>query len=110
MLIHESVEMAPDTKTGTLQNDISHYSVENAAHHHRMIGERYAPLAARQMFDRGRRTSAISVALAGPSAFFRAYFLKLGILDGFPGFCIASFAAHHAFLKHAILWEIQHKE
>jgi hypothetical protein len=26
-----------------------------------------------------------------------------------PGFCIARFAAHHAFLKHLILWELQNK-
>ena len=107
VLIHESVEMAQDAKTGRLQNDILHYSVENAGHHHRMIGERYAPLAARQMFERGTRTSPLRTALAGPSAFIQTYLLKLGILDGFPGFCIAKFAAHHAFLKHAILWEIQ---
>ena len=110
VLIHESVEMAPDAKTGRLERDIIHYSVENAAYHHRMIGERYAPLAARQMFERGRRTSPFRTALAGPSAFIQAYFLKLGLLDGFAGFCIARFAAHHAFLKHAILWEIQRGE
>lgn len=107
VLIHESVEMAQDAKTSRLQNDILHYSVEGAEHHHKMIGERYAPLAARQMFERGRRTSPLRTALAGPSAFIQTYLLKLGILDGFPGFCIARFAAHHAFMKHAILREIQ---
>lgn len=110
VLIHESWEMAAGTTTGKLSGDILHYSVENAAHHHRMIGERYAPLAARQMFERGRRTSPLRAALAGPSAFIQTYFLKLGFLDGFPGFCIARFAAHHAFLKHAILWELQHDD
>jgi glycosyltransferase involved in cell wall biosynthesis len=107
LLIHESWEMAAGTTTGKLNGDILHYSVEDAAHHHRMIGERYAPLAARQMFERGRRTSPLRAALAGPSVFIQTYILKLGVLDGFPGFCIARFAAHHAFLKHAILWELQ---
>lgn len=107
VLIHESVEMQPGARTATLENDILHYSVENAAHHHRMIGERYAPLAAEQMFERGRRTSPFRIAAAGPTAFFRAYVLKAGFLDGLPGFCIARFAAHHAFLKHLLLWEMQ---
>lgn len=110
VLIHESVEMDQEARTDRLKNDILHYSVENAAHHHRMIGERYAPLAARQMFERGRRTSPLRTAVAGPSAFIQTYLLKLGFLDGFPGFCIARFAAHHAFLKHAILLEIQGAE
>jgi len=104
--IHESVEMSQGAKTTGLHGDILHFSVENAAHHHRMIGERYAPLAAQRMFRTGRRTSTLGVVIAGPAAFFRSYFLKLGFLDGFPGFCIARFAAHHAYLKHLMLWEM----
>jgi glycosyltransferase involved in cell wall biosynthesis len=106
-LIHESVELDKNAKVGELSSPILHFSVKDAEHHHRMIGERYAPLAAKQMFDSGRRTSPLRTALAGPSAFFRTYILKLGILDGFPGFCIARFAAHHAYLKHLLLWEMQ---
>jgi glycosyltransferase involved in cell wall biosynthesis len=105
--IHESVELAPGAKTGELKSEILHFSVKNAAEHHRMIGERYAPLAAKHMFDSGRRTSPFRTAFAGPAAFLRSYILKLGILDGFPGYCIARFAAHHAYLKHLLLWEMQ---
>ncbi|NOT48012.1 MAG: glycosyltransferase family 2 protein [Acidobacteria bacterium] len=105
--IHESVEMKSGTRLSQLENDIHHFSVNNASHHHRMIGERYAPLAAEQMFENGKRTSSFKIAIAGPAAFFRAYFLKLGFMDGLPGFSIASFAAHHAFLKHLLLWEKQ---
>ena len=107
VLIHESIEMQNDAKIGKLKRDILHFSVESGAHHHRMIGERYAPLAARQMFERGKRTSPVRVASAGWATFARTYFLKLGFLDGFAGFCIAYFAAHHAFLKHLLLYEIQ---
>lgn len=107
VLIHESVEMQPGARIKKLDNDILHYSVENAAYHHRMVGERYAPLAAEQMFERGKRTNPLKVAAAGPAAFFQTYVLKAGFLDGFPGFCIAKFAAHHAFLKHLLLWEKQ---
>jgi glycosyltransferase involved in cell wall biosynthesis len=105
--IHESVEMASDTKVADLISDIQHFSVENAEHHHRMIGERYAPLGARQMFEKGVTTSRLRVATVGPLAFLRSYVLKLGILDGFPGFCIARFAAYHAYLKHLLLFEMQ---
>src|SRR6185503_8821729 len=80
-----------------------------AAHHHRMIGERYAPLAARKMFEAGRRTSPWQIATIGPATFIRNFFLKGGFRDGLPGFSIASFAAHHAFLKHMQLWELQNR-
>lgn len=108
--IHESVKMISGTRIEKLAGDILHYSVRDAAHHHRMIGERYAPLAARQMFEAGRRTSALKIATAAPLAFLRSYVLKAGFRDGLAGLSIASFAAHHAFLKHLMLSEIQKKQ
>jgi len=109
-LIHESVRANDGETIGRLERDIIHLSVENPTHHHEMIGKRYAPLAAKQMFDRGRRTSALRVMTAGPTAFLSTYLIKAGFLDGFAGFCIARFAAHHAFLKHLLLWEMQQAE
>lgn len=108
--IHESVTMNPGARVEKLAGDLLHYTSQGAAHHHRMIGERYAPLAARQMFEEGRRTSVLGVASAGPAAFIRSLILKGGLRDGFAGFTIASFAAHHAFLKHLMLWEKQQKQ
>lgn len=105
--IHESVSMNSGARIEKLAGDILHYSVRDARHHHQMIGERYAPLAARQMFERGRRTSALKIATAGPAAFLRSYVLKGGFRDGLAGLTIASFAAHHAFLKNLMLWEMQ---
>jgi len=110
VLIHESVEMNEMANVDKLKSDILHYSVEDALHHHKMIGERYAPLAAEQMFAKGRRTSPLKIALSAWGAFIQTYFLKAGFLDGFAGFCIAYFAAHHAFLKHLLLYEIQKKK
>lgn len=105
--IHESVKLNDGASVAELSGDLLHYSVQNAAHHHRMIGERYAPLAAEQMFAAGRRTSALRIATAAPAAFFGTYLLKGGFRDGLAGLTIASFAAHHAFLKHLMLWEKQ---
>src|SRR5690242_20589640 len=62
--IHESVELKSGARTGELAGDLLHNTSPNAAHHHRMIGERYAPLAAQQMLAEGRRTSALKVASA----------------------------------------------
>ncbi|HEV2862971.1 MAG TPA: glycosyltransferase family 2 protein [Pyrinomonadaceae bacterium] len=107
--IHESVKMRPGARVETLRGDLLHYSVRDASHHHRMVGERYAPLAARQMFEAGRRTTPLRIALAYPSAFARSFVLKGGFRDGLAGLAIARFAAHHAFLKHLMLWELQTK-
>jgi glycosyltransferase involved in cell wall biosynthesis len=105
--IHESVKMDEGAHVSTLNGDLLHYSVRDAAQHHRMFGERYAPLAARQMFEQGRRTTPLKIAAASPSAFLRSYVLKGGFRDGLAGLAIARFAAHHAFLKNLLLWELQ---
>jgi glycosyltransferase involved in cell wall biosynthesis len=105
--IHESVKMDEGARVATLAGDLLHYSVRDASHHHRMIGERYAPLAARQMFEQGRRSSPLKLAAASPLAFFRSFVLKGGFRDGLAGYSIARFAAHHAFLKNLLLWEMQ---
>lgn len=108
VLIHESFRMDDDAKVADLSGEILHYSVDGAAHHHRMIGERYAPLAAEQMFAEGKPASAAKIMTAATAAFLRSYILKAGFLDGLPGYVIARFAAHNAFLKHLLLWERQH--
>jgi len=107
--IHESVKMPEGARVEILKGDLLHYTARDAAYHHRMIGERYAPLSARQMYEGGRRTTPLGIATAGPAAFIRSYFLKGGFRDGLAGLAIARFAAHHAFLKHLMLWEIQEK-
>ena len=74
--IHESVKLNSGARVEKLSGDILHYSVADAGHHHHMIGERYAPLAALQMFEEGRHTSPLKIAVAAPAAFVRSYILK----------------------------------
>lgn len=108
--IHESVKMNPNARIGMLTGDLLHYTVRDAAEHHRMIGERYAPLGARKMLEQGRRTSPLKIATIGPATFIRNFILKGGFRDGLAGLSIATFAAHHAFLKHLQLWELQNQK
>jgi hypothetical protein len=105
VIVHESVEVIG--RVEKLSADLLHYSVDSVGHHHRMIGERYAPLAAEKLFAGGRRSSFFKILTAGPAAFLQSYFLRLGFLDGLPGLAIASFAAHHSFLKYLLLYEMQ---
>src|SRR5690349_20869305 len=105
-LIHESFQMHPGARIETLCGDLLHYTVRDTAHHEQMIRQRYAPLGAQQMYREGKRSSAISEAFAGPSAFVRSYILKGGFRDGAAGLTIAKFAAQHATLKHKLLRQL----
>jgi glycosyltransferase involved in cell wall biosynthesis len=106
-VIHESIAMSDGAKVGQLRGDILHYSVRDAAEHERMIVERYAPLGAQKMLAEGRRTSHLKAVVSAWFAFVRSYFLKLGFLDGWAGFRIAYFSAHHTLMKHLILLDLQ---
>lgn len=106
VLIHESVQMSEKSIVKKLRGDILHFSVEDVSHHHRMIGMRYAPLAARQMFECGKRASALKICTVGMTTFLQNYIIKAGFLDGLAGYTIARFAAHHAFLKYSLLREM----
>ena len=108
-LIHESVLMREGARVETLRGDLLHYSMRNPAHHRQMIDERYAPLGARQMLIEGKRTSRLQVTAAGPLAFLRSFVLKGGFRDGAAGLTIARMAAHHASLKHALLYDLQNQ-
>ena len=108
-VIHESVKLDDGAEAGRLRGELVHYTVRDTAEHQRMIAERYAPLGARKMYLEGKRTSPGRAVFSAWFAFVRTYFLRLGFLDGFPGFCIAYFSAHHAFMKHLHLIELQNE-
>src|SRR5436190_23426622 len=99
--------MKDGARVETLGGDLLHYSMTDPAHHRRMIDERYAPLGAAQMLRDGKRTSQLQIAVAGPLAFLRSFVLKGGWRDGRAGYTIARLAAHHASLKHSLLYKIQ---
>lgn len=66
-------------------------------------------LVARQMHERGKRATFLSLWLRPWGAFFKFYILKRGFLDGTFGLLIAQKAAVSVQLKYAALWAIQNE-
>jgi glycosyltransferase involved in cell wall biosynthesis len=95
--VHESVTV--DGPVSTLPGEILHYTWQSIAEQYKRT-ETYTGLAAREMAMRGRRASAADLLLAPPFTFLQTYFLKLGFLDGYAGFCIARAAAHYVHRKY----------
>lgn len=69
--------------------------------------QRYSSLSADKLEQRGRRSSMISAFMHGLWAFFRIYVIKLGVLDGWPGFVIALGNFEGTFYRYAKLVERQ---
>ena len=101
--VHETLDA--DGKVDTLNGDILHYTVLEAAEHHLRMN-RYTTLAAQQRYSQGKRASMASLLVSPVIVFLRSYIFKLGFLDGIPGIAIARFAAHYEFLKNLKLWEM----
>lgn len=95
--VHESLIVPGEF--ATLRGEIFHYSYESVEDH-RMRIEFYTDLAAREMFERGQLPGIAARIFVPPWTFFQTYFLRLGILDGAPGWVIARMAARYVRKKY----------
>jgi glycosyltransferase involved in cell wall biosynthesis len=104
--VHESVSV--DGPSGRLKHDLEHYSFADLRDQIERINQ-YSTLAARQMYEAGRRTGPIEILVHPPAAFLRNYVLKRGFLDGSAGLTISLMNAWSVGLKFMKLWELQEK-
>lgn len=102
--VHEKVlyTMTP----ATLEGDLLHDSAENLERYIEKQS-RYTALAARQLFERGRRAGALELVIAPVVRFLKFYLVRLGFLDGVPGLVHVSIGCMNSFLKYAKLIELQ---
>jgi hypothetical protein len=102
--VHESVTVSGET--GRLTNELQHYSYRDLSDHLDRINA-YTTLAARQMYESGRRARAVDLLIHPPAAFLRNYVLRRGFLDGTAGLTLSLVNAYSVLLKFAKLWELQ---
>lgn len=105
--VHEKIDCSGPL--ATLRGDLHHYSFPTLASHVSKINA-FAELFVRQRQASGKRFSLLAVMFRPFWRFFRAYVLKLGFLDGFPGFYIASATAFGAFVRYSRLYEVEHSQ
>ena len=101
--VHESVQA--DGAVSDLRGELLHYAYRDLAHHFQTM-DRYTTLAARQMFEEGRRAGWVDLAVHPPAAFLRNYVLRGGFRDGVPGLIVSAMNARYVGLKFAKLWEL----
>lgn len=98
--VHEHV--VADGPVLRLHGDLQHASAESLDAYIAKQN-RYTSLQAQAMHARGERADAWRVALSPVARFFRFYVIKLGFLDGVPGFAHIAIGAFASFLKYAKL-------
>ena len=104
--VHEKVEC--DGPVATLRGELHHFSFPTLASHVAKINP-FADLFVRQQQARGIRFSLAAAILRPGWRFSRAYVLKLGFLDGYPGFYIAWATAFGAFARYSRLYEEENR-
>ena len=104
--VHEKMEV--DGAVATLRGDLHHYSFPTLSSHVAKINP-FADLFVQQQTAKGARFSLAAAVLRPFWRFFRAYVVRLGFLDGYPGFYIAWATAFGAFVRYSRLYEHEHR-
>lgn len=89
-----------------LDGDLLHYSYDSITGHITQTNK-FTTIAAREAFNRGKRSSVTKIITRPFLKFLRDYFFKHGFLDGRYGFIICYINALSAFLKYSKIYELQ---
>jgi glycosyltransferase involved in cell wall biosynthesis len=104
--VHEGVDIKGSI--GILNGKVIHYSYRDLSHHLQKINT-YTTQAAEGYFARGKTYSKAWVVFKFPISFIVFYIIRLGFLDGYPGFLWSFFAALYGSLKVAKTIEMNDK-
>ncbi|MFG6687176.1 glycosyltransferase family 2 protein [Mariniflexile sp. HNIBRBA6329] len=103
---HDNVVMhSPNDKTGHLNGDILHWTYQTYSEFN-LKTEHFSSIAAKAYFDLGKKAPLRKIFFNPAWAFFKAYFLRFGFLDGINGFVICVQTANITFLKYTKLREL----
>ncbi len=100
-LVHEKLVVQGPVRR--LKHPFIHHSYDDIETYFEKFNK-YTTLAARTMFENGKRFHLVRVLLTIPFEFFRRYILKAGFLDGLRGFVWAAFSSFYVFVKYIKLW------
>ncbi|HEX2899411.1 MAG TPA: glycosyltransferase family 2 protein [Bacteroidia bacterium] len=97
--VHE--ELRPDAGLSLhhLPGDLLHYTYYSVSEH-RARAKRYAALAAEKLRKKGKIGLLVRAFISPHWRFFQMFVLRLGLLDGWRGWCIASITATEVWWKY----------
>ncbi len=102
---HDHIELKRGAKAGNLKGDILHYTYQSYSEFNQKI-DYFSSIAAKAYYKLGKKSPWHKSVINPSWAFFKAYFLRLGFLDGYNGFVICVQTANITFLKYSKLREL----
>ena len=103
---HDKIQLADNITPVFLAGDILHFAY-NTIQEHLERNEEISTIAARSIFESGEKKHWSKIILSPAWSFFNGYFFRLGFLDGYYGFVIATQTASQSFLKYQKLLRLQ---
>ena len=104
--IHESYEVSRGLVGTIYEGEILHTSYADVSDYFRRFND-YTSRIARNHRMHGRTPPPMALHVCRPLfEFVSRYFLRLGFLDGYPGYCYALFSSLYTFVKYAKLMEL----
>jgi glycosyltransferase involved in cell wall biosynthesis len=101
--VHEAV--LTTAEVGRLDGDLLHESADDIATYVAKQN-RYTTLHAQALYEQGVRAGYWRLVASPTARFLKFYFLRLGLLDGGPGFAHIAIGCNSAFLKYLKLIEL----
>jgi len=102
-------KLIPEGPVRRIDADLHHFTYKDFTHQIRIINH-FSDVVCAEYVKAGRKPSIFQAVFHPPWKFFETYILKLGILDGFPGFVIAGGTAFFIFARYVKLWETGNKD
>ncbi len=106
---HDRVVMNEGTKTGFIEGDLLHWVISTHEEHLEKV-ERFSSIAAGEYFKMGYKISIAGIFIHTFWRFIKAYFIKLGLLDGYNGFIISALSAKTSYKKYIKLRRLYKKD
>ncbi len=103
-LVHETMNV--QGQTGKLKTRLPHHTYKSMPDYLAKL-DHYSSLQAQMAFDRGKRASIIHFIWRPWYRFWHQYIIRLGILDGIPGYVLATINAHAVFKRYLKLYLLQ---
>ncbi|WP_242120401.1 glycosyltransferase family 2 protein [Aestuariivivens sediminicola] len=99
---HDAVRLEKGATSGRLTGDILHWTYQSYSEFNKKT-EYFSTIAARAYFENGKKAPFYKIWFNPFWAFIKAYFFRLGVLDGVNGLVICVQTAHITFLKYTKL-------
>jgi len=106
---HDCYTLKKGLTSTLLKGDLLHYIYSNYNEHNLKV-EKFSTIAAKAYFKLGKKSSLWKIIYRPFWAFFKAYFLRLGFLDGLNGFIICVQTYNVTFLKYIKLYQLWNKK